>query len=385
MTLIYYIFGISIFLILYTYAFYPFLLILLDKLFSTPDYRFNGSTIHDLPTVSIIVAAYNEESVIEKKIENFKQLLYPREKIDLLIGSDGSTDATSAKVRPHCGSNIRLFEYAIRAGKSSVLNKTILNASGQLVVFSDANSIFCRDAIQNLVKHFTDSKVGVVCGELRLQVDNVEQQSEHTYWNYEAFLKKHESNLGMLLGANGAIYAIRRELYREIPASTIIDDFLIPMKIVENRYKSIYEPSAVAYEEAGKNVQVEFKRRIRIASGCYHVLGLTRRMLYPSFGRIAFSYWSHKVVRWHVPFLLGLLLVTSIIIAWRSWVGIIALGLQLLLILAAIIGALFQKTRKRKLILFSYFYVFMNLAILIGYFRYFTKKAKPFWERTVRE
>lgn len=249
------IFWTSISLVLYAYIIYPLLLILIDKTRKRVDVKMTDV----LPKVSVIIAAYNEEKVIENRILNCLSLDYPPELLEVIVASDGSTDGTAGIAGRYVGEGVILYDYKTRRGKVNVLNETIKKAKHPLIVFSDANTGFKRDALKNLVRHFGDDTVGAVCGALYfINADGSNNgELEGIYWKYETFLKRMEGHRGCLLGANGAIYAIRKELYEDCPPDTIVEDFFIPMKFLQRGYKVIYDPEANAVEESAYKIVQE--------------------------------------------------------------------------------------------------------------------------------
>lgn len=248
MTVIEIIFWLSVATLIYTYIGYPVLLFLLSSalqmvrdlrfIFNRGDRRTTARS-QDWPAVTLIIPAFNEEDVIADKLENALALDYPQDKLEILVGSDGSTDATNDIVQSYGDRGVKLINYTDRGGKVSVINRTVPRAAHGLVVLTDANTMYEASAIKNLVKHFGDGRVGVVVGELTFESPSEEHKGEGYYWRYEVMLKFMENKLGAILGANGGLYAIRKELYRPVPNSTIVDDFVIPLKIAEERYRQV--------------------------------------------------------------------------------------------------------------------------------------------------
>src|SRR6516165_901545 len=214
-------------LLFYSYIVFSVLIWLLAKWFG----RQNGQPqiSSNPPSISLLIAAYNEEAVIEKRIQNALAMDYPPDKLEIVVASDGSSDATSDIVRNYAGRGVKLLDFSDRRGKAAVLNSAIGELNGAIVLLSDANTLIDPCAAQKLVRWFQDPKVGMVCGRLVLTDSHTGKNTDGLYWQYETFLKQCEGRLGALLGANGAIYAIRKELYSPIPNDTIIDDFVIPL------------------------------------------------------------------------------------------------------------------------------------------------------------
>jgi len=314
-------------LVAYTYVGYPVLLFLAASvaqagrdmrfLFSRRNRRRQSG--HHLPKVSLIVAAYNEEAVIAEKVANCLELDYPADRLEVIIGSDGSTDGTEAAVKSCDDSRVRFFGFAERRGKVSVLQDCVAQATGEILVFSDANTMFRPEAVRKLAGHFTDPDIGAVCGELVLETEERSEPVESAYWRYEVTLKFLESRLDSVLGANGAIYALRRRLFPQVPSHLITDDFVIPMKVKSQGYRVVYDPEAVATETSRSTLASEFRRRARIGAGNFQALFLCRDLLLPWKGPVAFSFWSHKVIRWLVPFLLLAAFGASLFVLGAWW------------------------------------------------------------------
>lgn len=381
------IFWISVALILYTYFGYGLTLYFLTRIsgkkWSTGDNSRSANSEDDLPAVSMVIAAYNEEKVIKEKLENSLAIDYPRNRFEIIVGSDGSSDRTNEIVESYVVSGIRLENYTDRKGKTSVLNRTIPKAKGKIVILSDANSMYEPDAVRRLVSHFSNEKIGIVCGKLVLLAKDNKQAEEGIYWKYECMLKSMESKLGALLGANGGIYAIRKELFEPIPNDTIVDDFVIAMKVKEKKYDVIFDQEAIAYEETAHDIKGEFTRRVRISAGCFQAIPLTKALLNPLRGSVAFAYWSHKIIRWNVPFLLAAALVTNILLI-DQLLYLVLYDIQLMFYSAVLIGHLLSTRKSSKLFSIPYYFGSMNLAFLFGFFKFAVKAQKVTWKRTER-
>ncbi len=335
-------------------------------------------------SVSLVVAAYNEASCIQQKLENSLALEYPAEKFEVLIGSDGSTDGTDDIVRSCPDARVRLSP-APRAGKTTVLNRCIPMAKGDIVVLSDANTIIEPEAIQKLVRHFEDPEVGAVCGKLKLYNPTKQDYEESAYWSYESLIKMYEGRRGAVVGANGGLYAIRRTLFTELPPSTIVDDFVIPLRILEKGYKVVYEEAVVAHEETTEDYGKEFGRRARIAAGNFQSLRMVPGLLLPTAGFPAFAFWSHKLLRWCAPALMGVALVANLFLL-DSYFYRFTLSAQALFYALAYlgkVGALKRGTAKRVASV-AYYFVTMNMAIVVGFWRFLRNSQRAAWDRTAR-
>ena len=378
-------------LLLHTYFLYPIVLVLMDGLVQAARnlraLKAGGPKAVEassLPTVSLVVAAYNEASCIQEKVRNSLALQYPADRFEVLIGSDGSTDGTDDLVRAAGDARVRLSA-AARAGKTTVLNRCIPTAQGDIVVLSDANTMIEPDAIQKLVRHFEDPDVGVVCGKLRLFNPTKQDYEESAYWNYESLIKLYEGRQGAVMGANGGLYAIRRRLFTQLPASTIVDDFVIPMRILEHGYKVVYEPEAVAHEETTEDYQKEFGRRARIAAGNFQALRMVPSLLLPTRGFAAFAFWSHKVLRWCAPALMALALAANFLLIRDSVFYRLTLFTQLMFYALAYLGkeGVLHGTG-RRIASIAYYFVTMNWAIVVGFWRFLRNTQRAAWDRTAR-
>lgn len=374
----------AVLLLLHTYFFYPAILVAMNR----SRRRREGETSRvtperALPFVSIVIAAYNEERCIQQKLENSLALDYPRERLEILVGSDGSTDRTDALVRACRDPRVRLCP-APRAGKTSVLNRCIPQARGEIVVLTDANTMIEPGAIKQLVRHFQDGEIGVVCGQLRLFNPSSKTYEESAYWRYESFIKAEEGARGAVLGANGGLYAIRRSLFTALPPSTIVDDFVIPLRILERGFRAVYEKEAIAHEETTEDYGREFGRRARIAAGNFQSLGLVPRLLLPSAGFTAFAFWSHKVLRWCAPALMVVGLLSNLLLLGSAFyrATLFAQFLFYALAWAGSTGALPGALRRVGSI--AYYFVSMNVAIAVGFWRFLRNSQRAAWDRTAR-
>lgn len=377
------IFWLCGFLVVYTYAFYPALLLVLSI------FRRKPRVVDEnyFPALSLLIAAYNEEAVMAEKLENCAALDYPEEKLEILIGSDGSDDRTNEIVTSRARPGVRLFAFQQRRGKAAVLNDLAAAATGEILVFSDANSMYRRDAILRLVSHFAGTEVGGVCGRLVLLSDEsqIDAEGERFYWDYENYLKSLEGKIKTVFGANGAIYAIRKRFYWPLPAEKVIaDDFLIPLKIVERGYDVLYDKDAVACELAAPNLGAEFKRKVRIGAGNFHGIREILPLLNPARGFVAFALWSHKIIRWFVPFLLLAIFFTNLALLGTAAYNVL-FALQVFFYgIAFFSWQLDRRGVQLPLLIYPYYFVTVNFALLLGFFKFLTGSQKPAWARTER-
>jgi len=378
-------------LLVYTYAVYPVLLIVLGAVAQlSRDLRFGLSRrsrrAHrgSRPRVSIVFAAHNEEAVIARKMANCARLDYPAGSLEILVGCDGCTDATAAHARAAAPLNASVYEFKDRAGKLAVLNRLVPLAQGDIVVFCDANTDFEPDAIGLLVRHFSRPDVGCVCGELRFRARAGQASGEHLYWRYETLLKFLESRLNMLVGANGALFAIRRSLFTPIPADGIVEDLLIALKVRAAGHHVVYDPEAIAWEDVACDTRQEFKRRVRIGAGNFHALRHAWRLLSPRAGSVAFAFWSHKVCRWTVPFALLAAQISAAALA-RDPVYGIAAAAGLSLALLALVGSwLERRARSWAPVSVPYYFLSMNLALALGFIAFVRGTQSMTWTPTAR-
>lgn len=378
-------------LLVHTYFFYPLILLAMDgaeqalaHLRGRKALGRRDDTSAERPSVSLVVAAYNEASCIAQKLENSLALAYPADRFEVLIGSDGSTDGTDDLVRACADKRVRLSS-APRAGKTTVLNRCIPVARGDIVVLSDANTMIEPDAVEKLVRHFDDPEVGAVCGKLRLYNPTKQDYEESAYWSYESLIKLYEGKRGAVMGANGGLYAIRRTLFTQLPPSTIVDDFVIPLRILDQGYRVVYEAEAVAHEETTEDYDREFGRRARIAAGNFQSLGLVPGLLSPTAGFRAFAFWSHKLLRWTAPALMGLALLANLFLLGSRFYQA-TLAAQALFYALAYLGkaGVLKRGALKRAASVAYYFVTMNLAIVVGFWRFLRNSQRAAWERTAR-
>ena len=279
--------------------------------------------------------------------------------------------------------------YPTRRGKVSVLNDLVEEAKNDIIVFSDANSIFENNSVKLLVNHFTDEKIGGVCGRLIL-LNNEETgnfvKQEKNYWDYETFIKKSEGRCGILIGSNGAIYAIRKRLFKNLPTlKAITDDLYITLLVLKEKYKFAYESSAIAYEETGKNVVDEFRRKTRFSATNFQTLIYFKNLLFSKNILLSFAFWSHKILRWFTPIILILIFIFNIFLFNYSNYYEILFYVQLIFYILCICGYLFYKLEfNLKIFNLPFYFAMTNVAILIGLFKFIFNKHEAFWQSTPR-
>ena len=377
-------FWVAAALLLHTYALYPLSLPILQGFFG----RRRRSETPRRHKVSLILAAYNEEKVIEEKIRNCFELEFPREDLEIIIGSDGSEDRTEAIVAKYAP-EIKLFSFKQRSGKSAVLNQLVSRAEGDIVVFCDANTMLLKNALRKLLAPFDNPDVGCVCGRLILHDAGRSALGigESIYWNLESEIKKLEGHLGIVIGANGGIYAIRKDLFASIPTDRkVMDDFFTTTRVLIAGKDAVYEPQAIGSEETSLDTYGEFHRKLRISQANFNLLHRYLPLLNPLRPMVAYGFFSHKLLRWFAPLVLLFILAANISLATTSAFYAGLLGLQVFFYVCAALGYLGNgRTRRYKFLLIPFYFVSMNAALLIGLFKsLFTRKDTGTWNRIER-
>ncbi|MBS1745940.1 MAG: glycosyltransferase family 2 protein [Bacteroidetes bacterium] len=381
------VFYICIFIVLYNYLLYGLIVFVLNKAF--PQLKLKYSNEYS-PTVSFIVAAYNEGTIIEKKIENSLQQDYPSSAIEYIFITDGSTDSTPEIVSQY--PQIRLLHDKERAGKSAALNRAVANANNEILIISDANTLLNQHAIRNITRHYYNDVVGGVAGEKRVMeslndTENVGGR-EGLYWKYESFLKKLDSDFYSVVGAAGELFSVRKQLYEYLPASTILDDFVISLKVAGRGFRVIYEPEAYAVEFASTTLEDEKKRKVRIAAGGFQsILMLLPLLKFWKHQRLTFLYLSHRVLRWTLsPLALILIFISNLIILLidNQLFYLIAFSLQILFYFTAFLSNFIPSDSKMKPLKFAGYFVFMNVSVIQGFFRFISGRQSAVWEKVNR-
>jgi cellulose synthase/poly-beta-1,6-N-acetylglucosamine synthase-like glycosyltransferase len=369
--------------ILYAYLIYPIVIYALSRVFGkalSPPHMLD----EDLPRVALLIVAHNEAAVIEQRIRNALALSYPTDRLEIVIASDGSHDGTAEICRRYAG-RVRLLEFAQQRGKAATLNAAVSQLDAPILVLSDANTFMEVDALRRLMRWFAEPEVGVVCGRLILTDSHTGRNVDGVYWRYETFLKGCEGRLDGLLGANGAIYAIRRSLFVPLPASTIIDDFVLPLSAkMRHGCRIMYDTDAIAYEETAPDLRGEFRRRKRIGLGGFQSLNVLWPLLVRPCGWTTFTFWSHKVLRWAGPFFLIGMLLASLAMSRDPTYRTALMAQAFLYALCAGCAVLPPANRRCRLLRIFPMFVGMNLAILVGFFRWLKGNQTGIWNPTVR-
>ncbi len=386
------IFWCSLFLVCYSYVGYGILLyivIKLRRLFIKPRHTADGPPF--TPAVTLMVAAYNEAAFIREKIANTLSLNYPADKVQIIFVTDGSSDDTNDIIRSY--PQITLLYEPERRGKTMAVNRAMKFVKTPFVVFSDANTLLNKDVLICLMRHFQDEATGAVAGEKKIIVaDQAEAEGagEGMYWKYESLLKKWDAELYSVMGAAGELFAIRTSLYEDIPADTILDDFMISFGINKKGYRVAYAPDAYAQETPSASLEDEYKRKVRIGAGGFQSMSRLMDLLnFFRYPRITWQYVSHRVFRWTVaPLCLLLALLTNIVLcaSGAPFIYWFMLLLQLAFYGMAFVGyVLARKQVKSKLFYIPFYFVFMNVAVYQGFGRFLRKKQSAVWDRSQRQ
>lgn len=390
-----YVFILFIIILLYIYLGYAFILFLLNickNLLKKNQILFQ---LENWPEVTLMIPAYNEEDFVISKIKNSLALDYPKNKIKFIWVTDGSTDKTPELVKTYA--EIELLHTPERNGKIGAINRGMHFAKTDLVIFTDANTMLTKNAIKEMVLLFENKKVGCVSGEKMILTKEKETASvagESLYWKYESLLKKWDSNINSTVGAVGELFAIRKNLFSEIEKDTILDDFVISMRIALKGYKIKYAPKAIACESASLNIKEELKRKIRIAAGSLQASLRLKGILNPfKTGFLSFQYFSHKFLRWFIPpFLIPVLFILNLLLLFSSSEIInisfyqIFFGTQCLFYLFVIIGWILQHIQFKSKLFFLPYYIFIaNFSQILGFIRYIKGEQSVKWERAKRK
>ncbi|KAA2242456.1 glycosyltransferase family 2 protein [Chitinophaga agrisoli] len=389
MRITYILFLISLFILFYNYVGYGMLLLLLVKVKRLLAHPQPAAAPYE-PDVTLVIAAYNEETVIAEKISNTLALDYPAEKLRLLFITDGSTDNTPAIIRQH--PSIQLLHSTARSGKTAALNRAMEHVQTPYVIFCDANTLLNKEAVRNIVQHYADDTTGGVAGEKKVISDEAggAAATEGIYWKYESMLKRLDAELYSVVGAAGELFSIRTALFQPVEENVILDDFVISLRINLKGYRIAYAPDAYAMETPSDSIAEEHKRKIRISAGGFQSIVLLRDLLnIVRFPVVSFQYISHRVLRWTLsPLSLLLLLITNIVLVVYAggWPFYAFLAIQLLGYAAACIGySLAERNIKISIFYIPFYFLFMNIAVYQGFYRYLTNTQSAAWEKAKRK
>ena len=382
------VFWVSVAVMFHSYVLYPLLLWFLMRIAKKA--VFEEYTPNDeLPFISILIAAHNEETVIAKKIESINSTSYPLNKIEIIIGSDCSTDSTNSIIKSFetNQSNLKLLEFYERQGKIGVVNKLIDIARGEIIISTDANVFFEEDTIFELVKRMKDSSIGLV--DSRMVNTGLNQSGisiqESTYITHEVLVKYREGVLwGTMIGPFGGCFAIRKELFVKPPENFLVDDFYINMKVLEQGKKCLNNLEARVYEDVSNELSEEFRRKVRIAQGNFQNLKTFRKMLWPPTKPLAFAFMSHKVIRWIGPLFIILAIISVLFLQSILFYRIVVLAIGVI-ILIPFVDFLFKKLKVNLVLLrFVTHFFSMNIALLVGLIKYLKGVNSNVWQPTQR-
>ena len=384
------IFWLTLFIIVYSYVGYGILLFVLVQIKKLlRKFPKQEQTTYE-PEVTLVVAAYNEEDFIHTKIENTLALDYPRNKLQVIFITDGSSDSTPDIIRKY---PFELLHQPERRGKVAAMNRAIAYVKAPIVVFCDANTLLNTACIRELVKHYTNPKVGAVAGEKKVIAGEDAQAAgagEGLYWKYESWLKKLDSDLYSVVGAAGELFSVRTHLFEKAAEDTIIEDFVQSLKVCMKGYVVRYEPGAYAMESGSLSIRDEQKRKVRICAGAFQAMGMLKELFnvfkYPV---LSFQFISHRILRWTLcPVSLVLLLVANIILVWQraGWFYDVFLGMQLFFYLLAVTGWIYANRNIRlKLLYVPYYFLFMNMSVFLGFSRFLQRRQSVLWEKAARK
>jgi len=375
------IFWLNIGIIFYAYFGYP-LFILFLSLFI--NHKIIKGDIE--PNVTILITAYNEERNIARKLENTLSLDYPKEKLEIIVASDASEDKTDQIVREFADQGVVLHRVEGRVGKTETQNQTVKIVKGDIIIFSDATTKYKDDAIKKIVRNYNDPSIGAVSGRYEYVNPTGAPVGLGTilFWKYENSVKSRQTRIETVTGCCGCIYSVRKSLYEPLPRD-IISDLVEPLKILEKGYRIAFEPEAVAYEETTETSQEEFGMRVRVISRGMVGLWYMRKLFNPfKYGFISFQLFSHKVLRWMIPFLLPFLLISNLFLIGHPFYTL-TLIVQILFYIGALGGYLLDRMgKKAKLLAIPLYYCVVNAASVAAFFRTIFGKKAIVWE-TVRK
>lgn len=387
-------FWVFFLILVYTYLGYPVILFGLTLIKKHFFPKLNPTDPGYEPDICLFVTAYNEKDFIHQKVENSFQLDYPKDKVQYVWVTDGSDDGTPDLLKKY--EKLEVYHQPARKGKMHAMNRGMKFVKAPIVIFSDTNTLLNKEAVREIVACFSHPETGCVAGEKRIvekEADGAAAAGEGLYWKYESWVKRMDAELNSAVGAVGELFAIRSELFNEVETDTILDDFIISLRIAQKGYKIAYTPNAYAEETASLNVKEELKRKIRIAAGGIQTLFRLKNLLNPfKYGVLSWQYISHKVLRWTLaPIALFLLFIVNagiIIVNGNDQMNsfyILFFWFQFLCYVLALFGWYIENRQLRFKILFvPYYFVSINYAAVRGIYRYFRGKQSASWEKSKR-
>lgn len=382
-------FWFSAFMLFYVFVGYPLLLAIWGRrrgntTKNRPDALSTAGVYQ--PDISVLIIAYNEQTTIRRKIRDLLATTYPKNKLQIVIVSDASTDATERIVHQYRDQGVLLKRSIRQRGKPANLNAFIPQLRGEIVVLMDARQSIAEDCLDNLVKNFRDPAVGAVSGELHLAptrtgVDSGMASGVGFYWRYEKFIRRTESGIDSSVGATGALYALRKTLFLTIPADTLLDDLLIPMNIVRQGYRVVFEPRATATDTAPVTARSEFGRKVRTIAGNFQLLSREAWMLNPAANRIWLQTISHKLLRLTAPvFILTLVLSNAWLLdqTFYRWLMLCQLAFYSAALIGMIAG---RRSQRLRILAIPYAFCVLNWATVIGFFRFLLRQQQISWKQ----
>lgn len=388
------IFWVLLFVVFYAYLGYGivlFVLVKLKRLFYTP---VKVDPTYE-PDVTLFVAAFNEKDYVDAKVKNALELDYPLHKMKQVWVTDGSDDGTPDLLKKYENQGVEVFHKPERGGKIGAMNRGMQFVKTPIVIFSDGNTMLGKESVRRIVNLFSNPKVGCVSGEKRIynKEKDTAAGTEGIYWKYESRLKRWDAELYSVVGAAGELFAIRTDLFQEVEKDTLLDDFIISLRVAMKGYTIQYDPEAYAIETSSANVKEELKRKVRIAAGgIQSIIRLSPLLNIFKYGMLSFQYISHRVLRWTLaPAALPILLIVNAVLWFNAGIAdfsnlyVWLFYAQLLFYLLALIGwYLENKAIKIKVLFVPYYFFIMNLAVLMGIKRYYKGSQSVNWERAKR-
>ncbi len=383
-------FWFSVLAIFHSYVLFPFILKILAKNKEVNQDVFKLSD-SNLPKVSILMSLYNEEDVISEKIESILKSNYPSEKLEIIVGSDNCDDNTNDIVSALCKENPNLFffPFTTRQGKPSIINQLQKKSIGTIIIITDANVIFSENTIFEMVKHYKNSNIGLVDTRMTNTKESISKTGisiqESSYNSREVKIKQNESLIwGTMMGPFGGCYSLRNDLFKDVPVNFLVDDFYINMNVLKQNKKAINCMNAIVYEDVSNNIKDEFRRKIRISTGNFQNLATFKNLLFSKAKGLSFSFFSHKVLRWFGPFLLIIAFLSNLFLIKFDFYKI-----SIIIFLATFILPFIDVILKKQKINISIFrfithFYTMNIALLIGFFRFLSGVKSGVWQPTKR-
>ncbi len=372
-------FWASLFTILYCYLLYPLTLGIINVL------RGRRGLVHSItPSVTIVIAAYNEAKVIRENIANKLALDYPAEKLEIMVVSDASDDGTDDIVNEFSGQGVRLIRQAKRSGKTAAVNRAVSCARGEIICFADANSIWDRNALLYLVRNFADEKIGYVTGKMVYTTSsgNMVGDGCSAYMRYENWLRALETEMGSIVGVDGGIDAVRKRLYEPMKPE-LIPDFILPLKVVEKGYRVVYEPKALLREESLDNSKDEFKMRKRVTLRALHALMHMKRLLNPlAYGLFSYQLFTHKLLRYFIWIFMATAFATNLILLGQGQIYKMFALAQVIFYVFVALGAITENRgiKLNRFIFIPYYFFILNLSCAIAFFKFLKRDNAVIWE-----